>query len=297
MTERTPSWAIGGELDQRYKSAFNRAEHAHRWRLDADINWKDAAPSADRDLVTIVETFWAVESFLPDYTASLASMHRTERGRAWVHALWAYEEARHSRALEEWLLRGKHRTDSELDTLSQRMWQQCYTLPYADERKLVIYQMFQEAATRTLYVRLRHLASSIGDGALSDICRFISADEFNHYRFFRDVVLAHLSADREATTSDVYEVGLSFAMPALELIPDSDERYRVFQSSGLASIRIGLEDVWLSVATSLGIDPLPPPIRRWAGPSADLGALVAMAESMGDVRDLGSALREAAGPR
>jgi acyl-[acyl-carrier-protein] desaturase len=156
----------------------------------------------------MVETFWAVESFLPDYTASVAAMHRTQRGRAWVHAMWAYEEARHSRALEEWLVRGGHRTPEQLDALSQRMWQRQYELPYSDGRKLLAYQMLQEATTRMLYSQLKSQATQRGDGALADICRLISGDESNHYRFFRDVVAVHLETDPVATTADLYEVGL-----------------------------------------------------------------------------------------
>ena len=261
------------------KLALEQADRKRWWNLDSDVNWQGIAPDADDETVDIVETFWAVESFLPDYTSTVAQQHRTERGRAWVHTLWAYEESRHSRALEEWLLRSGRRTEAQLDVLTQTMWLRTFSLPYADGRKLLIYQMLQEGVTRLLYSNLRRRADQRRDEALSDICRLIAADEMGHYRFFRDVVAQYLLEDPEGTSADMYAVALEFEMPAFHLVPDYERRDALTRQLGLISFRSFIEEVWLRSAAHLGVDPWPPGLRDLRDAGATEASLLELLDS------------------
>ena len=267
-----PSWRIGGNLDALHKQFFARSERHRRWRLDDDIDWSAQAPVVPDSFVMLAETFWAVESFLPDYTSKIASAFRTERGRVWVHAMWAYEESKHGRALEEWLLRGGHRTETELDDLSQTMWLAGENeLPHQDDRKMLIYQMLQEGMARMVYSRFRRLATEAGDGALSDVLRHLTSDEQSHYGFFRDCVRLWMEEDPEGTTTDLYDVLTAFSMPAGAFIPEYKDRDALMQRSGVGSPQLFLNHVWLPTANSLGIDALPPGLRplRDAGVSIE----------------------------
>jgi acyl-[acyl-carrier-protein] desaturase len=255
-------WALGTPFDRLYKSFFDRAERHRRWRLDDDIAWADLAPEAAPELVGMVETFWAVESFLPDYTARIAAALRTERARMWAHVMWAYEESKHARALEEWLLRGSHRTEDDLNTLADRMWTAgSWELPYASDRQFLIYQMLQEANTRLVYANTRHLAKASGDRALDDVLRHLASDEQAHHAFFRSCVQQWQLEDPEGTAADLYTVLVSFRMPVGEFIPDYPARARVLAERQIGSPYLFAVRVWIPLARTLGIDPIPPPLR------------------------------------
>ena len=71
-------------------------------------------------LADVVETFCAVELYLPDYLSKLIPQVRVNRGRAWMLANWGYEECKHSMVLEDWLLRSHQRTTSRLPTCMAR---------------------------------------------------------------------------------------------------------------------------------------------------------------------------------
>lgn len=264
-------WSIGTPLDALHKSFFDRSEKHRRWRLDRDIAWGDQAPTVSADLVTLAETFWAVESFLPDYTTEIARAFRGDRGRVWVHAMWAYEESKHARAFEEWLLRGGHRSAEQLNQLSDTMWEGTWTMPQDTDRKMLIYQMLQEGLTRSVYSRFRRLATDAGDKALADVLRHLTSDEQAHYVFFRDCVRLWLEEDREGTVEDMYSVLIGFSMPAGDFIPDYPRRDGLLTSLGVATPYVFLTKVWLPTAEAMGVDPLPPILRplRDAGHSVE----------------------------
>jgi acyl-[acyl-carrier-protein] desaturase len=279
MSQVTHRWAIGTPFDRLYKSFFDRSEHHRRWKLDVDIRWEDRAEQVPDALVVLAETFWAVESFLPDYTADLAKALRTERGRVWLHAMWAYEESKHGRAFEEWLVRGGHRSEEQLNDLTDAMWSAGkWAMPHDTDRKLLIYQMLQEAMTRLVYSRFRRLAQDAGDIALTDVLRHLASDEQAHYGFFRDCVRVWLDDDLEGTIADIYEVLLSFSMPAGELIPDYGARDTALSAANVASPYLFLTKVWIPTAATLDVDPVPPLMRplRDMGHSVDeiIGMLV-----------------------
>jgi len=53
-----------------------------------------------RSIADVVESFWrTVEMYLPDYIAKALPLIRKNKGWAWFHANWGYEESRHSIAL------------------------------------------------------------------------------------------------------------------------------------------------------------------------------------------------------
>src|SRR5438874_13578737 len=87
---------------EQYKEFFDHAEEKRRWNLKNDIPWADVKSGAvGEDRAAIVEAFYAVEMYIPDYNAKLVRMFRnTSRGFTWFQLNWGYEESKHSRALE-----------------------------------------------------------------------------------------------------------------------------------------------------------------------------------------------------
>ena len=49
----------------------------------------------------MVESFCAVELFLPDYITKFLEVNKNSRGGAWFLANWGYEELKHSLALAD----------------------------------------------------------------------------------------------------------------------------------------------------------------------------------------------------
>jgi len=95
----TKNIALQEKLYRQYMEFFEKAERDRRWSLFDDIPWDDINPEASEELALCVETFAAVEMFLPDYVASGINVVRDWFGRAWFQANWGYEESKHSFAL------------------------------------------------------------------------------------------------------------------------------------------------------------------------------------------------------
>ena len=67
-----------------YREFFDMAERRRRWTIERDIPWDQCNPNTPREIADVVETFCAVELFLPDYVGKALPMARTfgwRRGR------------------------------------------------------------------------------------------------------------------------------------------------------------------------------------------------------------------------
>ena len=100
-----------------YREFFDRAERKRRWSVAADIPWDQVNRNLPPEVADVVESFCAVELFLPDYIAKALPMIRANRGWSWFHANWGYEESKHSLALGDWLLRSGHRSEEQMADL------------------------------------------------------------------------------------------------------------------------------------------------------------------------------------
>src|SRR5688572_26174742 len=76
-----------------YREFFDKAEKKRRWSITDDIPWDQVNRSIDPELADVVESFCAVELYLPDYITKIMPLARASRGRAWFHANWGYEES------------------------------------------------------------------------------------------------------------------------------------------------------------------------------------------------------------
>src|ERR1700759_2523754 len=139
--------AISAEFENQfydlYRQFFRKAEDDRRWNVEKDIPWDKANPQVTDNIALIVESFMAVELFLPDYTSKILQLIRQSRGRAWFQANWGYEESKHSLALEEWLLHSGKRTKAEVDAFADAVLNNEWELPYATARQMMVYTVFQ----------------------------------------------------------------------------------------------------------------------------------------------------------
>lgn len=236
-----------------YLAFFHHAEKHRRWNLQEDIPWEQVNPQTDDAIADIMESFMAVEMYLPDYTAKAMQIVRRSRGRAWFQANWGYEESKHSLVIEEWLLRSGKRTYEQLRNFEEELLGKEWQPPFETPRLAIIYTMFQELATGLHYRNLRQVARDQNDPALQTLLRFVARDEDAHYGFFRQGVQLYLDADRDNTLEDLAFVLRHFAMPADSLIPDYKERSRQIIAHGVFTNRIFLEKVVKPILKTFGM--------------------------------------------
>jgi acyl-[acyl-carrier-protein] desaturase len=235
-----------------YIQFFNRAESERRWNIQKDIPWEKASPNTSDQIALIVESFMAVELFLPDYTSKILELVRKSRGRAWFQANWGYEESKHSMALEQWLLHSKKRTLKELNTFTDSVLEREWNLPFETPRQMMVYTTFQELSTGLNYRNLRRKAIEQNDTALATALSFIARDESAHYQFFQDGVKLYLKEDRDGTLRDIRYVLERFKMPAHDLIPDWEHRGQIIVGEKVFSDRIFFKDIMRPILTVLG---------------------------------------------
>ena len=235
-----------------YREFFNRAETERRWNIQKDIPWDQCNPNVSDAIALIVESFCAVELFLPDYTSKILHLIRKSRGRAWFQANWGYEESKHSLALEEWLVRSGKRTEKEVSDFSQTVLEREWDLPFETPRQMMVYTTFQELSTGLNYKNLRRKAMEQEDGALAAALSFIARDESAHYQFFKDGVKLYMQEDRDGTLSDIRTVLEGFRMPAQDLIPDWEVRGKTIVGEKIFSDRIFYKDIMRPILSVLG---------------------------------------------
>jgi acyl-[acyl-carrier-protein] desaturase len=247
-----PALRVG--LYRLYREFFDRAERKRRWSLADDIPWDQVNRQMPAAIADVVESFCAVELFLPDYIAKALPMIRTNRGWAWFHANWGYEESKHSMALGDWLLRSGMRTEEQMADLENQLFQHEWNLPHDSPQAMLMYGMVQELATWLHYRNLRHRVDEIGDPALSRLLGLIAVDERSHHAFYRQVVQMFLEIDRPYTLEQLRRVLLGFAMPAVHLLADSCKRVADIKALGIFDEGMFMGEIYYPILDALGVE-------------------------------------------
>ena len=237
-----------------YREYFARAEKKRRWSLVDDIPWQQTNRGLSPVVADVVESFCAVELYLPDYIAKALPLIRANRGWAGFHANWGYEESKHSLALGDWLLRSGSRTDEQMADLEAQVLGQEWRLPHDSAVGMLIYAMVQELATCIHYRNLGRCVGERDDPALSRLLGLIAVDERCHHAFYRDVVRLFLELDRPGTLEQLRAVLLTFAMPAVHLLGDSRRRVEQIKTLGIFDEDVFLHEVYQPVLDALGVD-------------------------------------------
>jgi acyl-[acyl-carrier-protein] desaturase len=242
------------QIYQLYRDYFDLAEKKRRWSLKDDIPWDACNGALDPAIADVVQTFCAVELYLPDYVSKLLPQVRANRGRAWMIANWGYEESKHSMALGDWLLRSGMRSEEQMAELDRQVFQQEWNLPHDNGRGMVCYTMVQELATWLHYRNLREVVRQRGgDPALDRVLTLISIDERAHYDFFRRLVQLYLQDDRPGTLEQLRRVINQFAMPAVHLLFDGRKRVEAVKELRIFDYDIFYNQVFEPILSALEV--------------------------------------------
>ena len=251
---RPDSRELRDGLYRLYREFFSQAERNRRWSLEDDIPWDQVNPHISPAIADVVESFCAVELYLPDYISKALPLIRVNKGWSWFHANWGYEESKHSLALGDWLLRSGVRSDEQMADLEHQVFTHEYELPQDNAVGMLIYAMVQELATFIHYRNLRRKVDEEGDPCLSRLLGLITVDERAHHAFYRRVVQLFLELDRKETLEQLRGVMLNFSMPAVHLLADSRRRVAEVRELGIFSEEIFYTDVYQPVLSALGVD-------------------------------------------
>src|SRR5205085_1143576 len=96
--DRSDPPALEAACYKLYREFFDLAERKRRWSIRHDIPWNLCSRSLNPAVADVVESFCAIELYLPDYVANAMSVFRSSRAYLWFYANWGYEESKHSLA-------------------------------------------------------------------------------------------------------------------------------------------------------------------------------------------------------
>jgi acyl-[acyl-carrier-protein] desaturase len=236
-----------------FRDYFRLAEKRRRWNVDTDIPWETANKSLSPAIAAIIESFCAVELYLPDYVAKALPLIRTNRAWAWTHINWGYEEAKHSIALEQWLIRSGFRTEEQMTDLQDRLFQHEWNLPMDSAAGMLIYAMTQELATWLNYRNLRKHVREKDDPALYKLLGCVTVDERAHHCYYFEIAKIFLEIDRSGTINLLRRVIGDFSMPAVDYLADSRQLAADMRALKIFDEDIFYQEVVLTLLDGLGI--------------------------------------------
>ncbi|MBI1829960.1 MAG: acyl-ACP desaturase [Planctomycetes bacterium] len=246
---------VEGALWRIYRDFFDAAERKRRWRIRDDIPWDQCNPHMDPAIADVVETFCAVELYLPDYVGKVLPIVRQSKGRTWFYANWGYEESKHSLALSDWLLRSGHRTEEYMFDMERKVFEREWNLPVGNALGMLAYAMAQEHATFINYRNLKQrVIAKGGDPALEKVLGYISVDEAAHTALFRSFLELFLQVDRDSTLEALRLALNRFQMPAIhDLLDESQKRISRIRELELFNEEIFMRDVYNHFLETLGV--------------------------------------------
>ena len=237
-----------------YRTFFAQAERRRRWSIDKDIPWDQCNKNLNPAIADVVESFCAVELYLPDYLVHAMPWSRPSRARTWFYANWGYEESKHSLALNDWLVRSGLRSEERMADLEGKIFQHPWQMPHDNIVGMLAYAMVQERATALNYRNLRRRTQEHGgDPALEQLLMFLSVDEQTHHSFFRDAVKLYLALDRDSTLEQIRRVMNNFAMPVIYGLADGRQRAARIKELEIFDDRQYLYEVYTPILADLGV--------------------------------------------
>jgi len=237
-----------------YRRFFDQAERRRRWSIEKDIPWAQCNSNLDPVIADVVESFCAVELYLPDYLVHAMPWSRPSRASTWFYANWGYEESKHSLALHDWLLKSGLRSEERMADLEGEIFRHSWQLPHDNVVAMLAYAMVQERATAVNYRNLcRRARERGGDPALEQLLTFLAVDEQTHYSFFLGGLRLYLAHDRGGTLEQLRRVMHSFAMPAVYGLADGLQRVARIKELAIFDYEVYVREVYLPILQDLGV--------------------------------------------
>lgn len=243
-----------------YRWYTQRSQQTRDWNPDLSFDWRSYRKDHSDEVHTIVEGFYAVEQYVPDYVTALLKVIRTSYGRSHFHLRWGSEEEKHADMWRNAVLFGGKRSLEWVEEYGATLRGQEWKLPWEDPLHMLFYTVFQERATQLNYVNLGLAAKgksdkpglqNAEDPVLAKMCQVIAVDEAAHYNFFLEAARLFLYYFPEDSTQAMVDVIRHFGMPAGDIIPNYREFAETVARNGVYGpreqardvVRVGLEQL------------------------------------------------------
>jgi acyl-[acyl-carrier-protein] desaturase len=245
-----------------YRWYVARSQEKRNWNADLSFAWGDLRHDHSDTVVQLIEGFFAVEQYAPDYTGEILRLVRTSHGRSHFQMRWGSEEERHADTWENALLFSRRRSPKAIEDYKYQLRSNTWTLPWDDPLHMLLYTVFQERATQINYLNFAKIArGESGDDALIDsvdpvlakACTTLAVDEAAHYAFFLEGARLFLYYYPEETLQGIHDVITHFAMPAQNIIPNWPQVAETIYRTGVYGPRVFQRDVLVPVFENLTV--------------------------------------------
>ena len=235
-----------------YRWYVSRSQKTRNWNPNTDFDWRSLRTDHSPELNQILEGFFAVEQYVPDYVLTLLKVIRRSFGRSHFHIRWGAEEEKHSDLWENSLLFSRFRTPQWIEDYKHELRSKEWELPWDNAMHMIFYTVIQERATQVNYLNTGIIAAgksehpefaNDADPVLVKAAQTIAVDEAAHYNFFLEGARLFLYYYPAQALDALYDVIKFFAMPAGDLIPDYDKFAEVVAAASVYGPREHLRDV------------------------------------------------------
>lgn len=263
LTKAERTRILGRCIDILFRWYTAKSQVSRNWHPDISFDWRRIRTNPSPRLITIVEGYYAVEQFAPDYTSGLAHLCREGYGRSHFQVMWGAEETRHADVWRNVLLFSRARTIQQLEDYTETLRANSWTPPWNDPLHMLFYTVFQERATELIYLNTNAMLKQVGkpdnlgldrDSVLQAVISTVAKDEAAHYNFYLEAARLSLHYLPEDALPALVDVLREFIMPASKLVPN----YEGFIQELYAAMIFGRHkyacDVVEPVLGKLGID-------------------------------------------
>ncbi len=246
-----------------YRWYTARSQMTRNWNPDQSFSWRTLHTNHSPELNTIIEGYFAVEQYVPDYVSKVLDLVRTSHGRSHFQIRWGAEEEKHADTWLNAVIFLRHRTVEWIENYKHNLRSKEWQLPYDEPLQMVFYAVIQERATQMNYLNTARVAlgksdktefANDQDPLLAEVARTIAVDEAAHYAFYIEVARLFLYYYPTRALEALGHVVQTFAMPAMGIIPNYQEFYEAVYRTGIyGSARTYARDVLQAALETLGV--------------------------------------------
>jgi acyl-[acyl-carrier-protein] desaturase len=245
-----------------YRWYLKVSQAKRAWNPDLSFDWKSVRKDHSEAMGTVLEGFFAVEQYVPDYTSKTIAATRRDHGRSHFQIRWGSEEEKHSDLWYNTLLFTGLRSSKWLADYQYNLRGTEWQLVWDDPLHMTAYVVIQERATQVNYLNTVLAArgkleapdfTGDSDPVLAQVAQTIAADEAAHYNFFLEMLRLYLYYFPTKTLEALNDVIKGFAMPANQYLPNFEAFYETLYRTGIYGAREYAKDVVQIALDNLGV--------------------------------------------
>jgi acyl-[acyl-carrier-protein] desaturase len=274
IEEQRPRWPVGllshAERDRLierallglYRWYLDRSQALRNWNPDRSFDWRRLRTDHSPELNMVIEGFYAVEQYVPDYTRRTVEISRRSYARSNFQIRWGAEEERHAQLWRNAILFARFRSPRWIEEYGESLRVREWQLPWDDAFHMTFYALIQERATQLNYLNTAIIARGRSprpelagdrDPVLEQAAVTIAADEVAHYGFFLELTRLYLYYYPAQTLEALRDVVAHFAMPGMDLLSNIERLSDLLYRTGIYGPRQYARDVLQVVLENLGV--------------------------------------------